>query len=165
MGNNFIRNRWLNYEGWTVSGFRVYGIAASVTSSRDGAPSWDCGCLACHTRQVRTHAELSGGVLYCSNAACPASRVERQAETSLRDLRRAERQEREQAERAEVARQASAAKDAANDAAIREEKKRYIKFAQAQLNVNVALEDLVSFETWCACSEAWRLDVLRRIGA
>jgi hypothetical protein len=82
----------------------------------------------------------------------------------MADIRRAERKQREQAERTEAARQANAAKDAANDAAIREEKKRYIRFARAQLNANVALQDLLSFESWCACSEAWRLDVLRRIG-
>jgi hypothetical protein len=98
--------------------------------------------------------------VYCETCCVPTESVE-----TLADMRRAERKQQEQAERAEAARQASAAKDAANDAAIREERQRYIQFARAQLNANVPLKDLVSFERWCACSEGWRLDVLLRIGA
>lgn len=113
MTQNFIRNRWLNHEGRTVSGFHVYGIADSVTASRDGSPNWDCGCLTCHRRQVFTHSQVSGGVLYCSNGACSASRVQHQAESSIRDLRRTEREQREQAKREAVERQRIANEQAA----------------------------------------------------
>lgn len=167
MGNNFIRKRWLNYEGRTVSGFRVYGVADSVTANRDGSPNWDCGCLTCHTRQVKTHTDVSGGVLYCLNAACSKSRVQHQADQSLREVRRAEREQRDRAEREQAERQVNAAKEAAREQAQRDYLESFRadhhRYAMQQIRQGTPVEHIMSLTRFASQGDEVRRRIMEAV--
>ena len=149
---SFIRNRWLNYDGQTISGFYVYGISSQVTACPDGSPRYDVRCNRCLHYDIRTQLELSraanGARMLCTNQTCPASRVEYPGGESLADIRLAERQEQAWREREQAAKQAQADRKVATDAAgrkyleaFREDHRRY---TLQQIKQGVPAEQIMS---------------------
>ena len=145
----------------------MHGIADSVSANRDGSPNWDCGCLTCHRRQVFTHSQVSGAVLYCSNGACSASRVQHQADQSFGDLRRAEREQREQAKREAANRQRAANEKTAREQARRKHLESFQadhhRYAMQCIRQGTPLEEIMSLERFAAQGDETRARIMAAV--
>jgi hypothetical protein len=148
---NFIRGRWLNYEGRTIGGFYVHGISPEVTPRRDG-PRYSVRCNKCNHCDIRTQTELSraanGAFMPCSNQLCDASRVRHPGGESIVDLRRAERQEQARKElEAETERQKAAqraAKELADRRHLESFRDDHRRYTLQQINQGVPAEQIMS---------------------
>jgi hypothetical protein len=164
---NFIRGRYLNYEGQTIAGFYVHGISSEVTPSRDGSPRYSVRCQRCLHYDIRTQTELSraanGAFTPCSNATCSASTVQHAESESIADLRRAERQEQvRKTLEAETERQKAAqraAKEAAERRHLESFRDDHRRFVLQQINQGVPAEQIMSLEKFANL----RYDVRERI--
>src|SRR5690348_2310324 len=130
--------------GVTVGHFTVIDIAGR---DRSKAPLWRVICKnpVCKREQIFSHATITSRLesrcaeetLFCKNPACVRSRPEPVHRETIADVRRAEREEREQAEAVAQRERERAAQQSAKDAALRAEKKLYLKFANSQIRAGV----------------------------
>lgn len=155
--------------GFTVGNFKVEELAGR---DRNKAPLWRVICQQCHCDQVFNHARLTSAletktaeqVLHCQNAACIRSRSSVVRTETLSDVRRAEREQQERTELEAQRQRELAAREAGKQADIRAEQQTWIRFANAQIKAGVAVEDLMTFESWQRQSDHWREEILRKTG-
>jgi hypothetical protein len=165
----FIRNRWLNYEGRTISGFYVYSISSQVTANRDGSPNYDVRCLKCNRYEIKNQRELThganGAMIFCSNKTCVASKVQHPESESLADLKRQEREQEARTQREQAAGQVLRKQEVAKQRSERADKSRWLVLANSQLKSGIEIDspEWVSFERWQRWSPEFQADILKRI--
>ena len=159
----FIRQKWADItDRSTVNGTIVVEFVRTDVTG----PIWQCRC-SCGESFFLPHSRIfaaleSNAPVYCGQCIVPTAKTATRGE-----ILRAEHDAAKEAEREAAERQAKAVADAAREAAIRAEKVRYLKFAQAQIRAGVMpdQEQFVSFKRWLQQGEHWREDVLQRIAA
>jgi hypothetical protein len=165
----FIRNKWRNYEGQTVSGFFVYSISSQVMANKDGSPNYDVRCLKCNRYGIKSQRELTNGangaMIFCSNHTCVASRVQHPESESLADVKRQEREQEARTQREQAARQVLRKEEVAKERSERADKSRWLVLANSQLKSGIEIDsaDWVSFERWRRWSPEFQAELLRRV--
>ena len=139
------------------------------------APVWSVRCQRCRAYFTVPHQKLCNAlesgrpeeIILCVNQSCPQSRPQTPRPETLADMRRAEqRQQRQQQIEAEqnAAKRADEQKAETNrQNAVRAEKLRYLKFANAQILAGVPVEQIMSFQRWQQQGQHWRQELLQKI--
>jgi hypothetical protein len=167
--NNFIRGRWRSFIGETVGGFHIFDIASQVRANRDGSPNYDVRCLKCNRYGIKSQRELTNGangaMIFCSNHACVASRVQHPESESLADLKRQEREQEARTQREQAARQVLRKQEVAQKRSERADKSRWLVLANSQLKSGIEIDspEWVSFERWQRWSPEFQADILKRV--
>lgn len=157
-----------DFTNATVGQFTVLQLAGR---DNNGSPVWRVRCR-CGFVQPFSHSQLKNAsetgqpenVLFCRNARCTHSKPQPVRTETLADIRRAEQEEQRRIEQEAAQLKAEADRKAAEESALRDEQRIYMRFAQNQIARGAELKDILPFDRWMSQSEEWRQNVLRRVG-